>query len=298
MKNEGRTPHPRKDDLNEQRIREQIENEVYSTELGKKMFGQVYDLQVAYFKSSLGHLEDKNLIHDDTQKTLEAISIATNSQIVEGREVLENLPKHSPVMVVANHYGGFKLTMIEQEKIGLNVGTEKIDDLPPFPLYYAAFKPAANILEDNLYDAHLELPEPLLKIQEAAGLLVVPENNKAFPEIKRRTEEITKIHPNSMLVVFPEAGTSGKRNGGGPYNLDKFHSGSFAIAEELGLPLIPMAQYFNPQKGFEIKLFDRVNLDGAPGADNMDARREFFSKVSAETQNEMQVWLNNKSSNS
>lgn len=294
MKTEGRTPHPRKNDPLEQAIRQKITTQAYSTERGRAMFAQVDGIQVDYFKDALNNLTSPNIIHDGTQKVLTDIAKATHSEIVEGKEVLDSLPKESPIMIVANHYGGFKLVMIEQSRLGLSLGTDKIDDIPPFPSYFAAFKPAADALGDNLYDAHLELPGPLLTIQEDAGLLVVPEDNGAFPEIKRRTQGIISAHENSMLVIFPEAGTSGKRNNGGPYDLDAFHGGSFAIAEELGIPIVPMGQFFNPNKGFEIKVFEPVSLKDAPGVDNMEVRRAYFAQVAIETRAKMQAWFDVK----
>src|SRR5581483_6597697 len=294
MKTEERTPHPRKNDPLEQRIRKLIEEQACSTEKGKQMFSKVNSLQVEYFKKALASLGNPDQIHEDTQKLLKDLAEATNSKIVDGKENLAGVPKESPVMVVSNHYGGFKLVMIPQNVLGIDVGQEKIDDVPPFPIYYAGIKPVADELGDELYDAHLELPGPLLKIQEAAGLLVIPENEGIYEETKKRTQELFSKRPNSMLVVFSEAGTSGKRNMGGPYDLDNLHGGAFSIAQELNVPILPVCQYFNPESGFEIGILKPVLFDSVPDNGDITARKEYFNRIANQTRSDMQTWLNSK----
>lgn len=292
METQGRNPHPKKDDPLEQRIRGLIRQEVYSTPRGQQMFSQVDVLQRKYFRECLLRLNDTKYIHDTTQDLLRQLSEVTNSRIVEGEDHLAGLKRGSPAFAIVNHFSAYKLITMEDKELGLDFPDDR--EIYPFPIFFSPVYPVAQRLGDNLYDAHLELPGSLARIQEAAGLLVVPKDNGAFGSIRDRTEELIQRRPNSLTVIFPEGGTSGKRNMGGPYDLDRFHGGSFAIAEELGIPVIPVCQYFNPDSGFEIGILPQVKFDNPPLAENKDARKEYFSSVAGNTRQQMQAWLNTR----
>lgn len=292
MRNEGRNPHPRRGDPLENRIRGLIRDQAYSTELGRRVFSETKKLQVAYFKDSLANISNPDVIHEKTQTLLHDLAKATNAHIVEGQDVLETLPKGKPLFTETNHYSGYKLTAIEQAELGVNY--PEIDEIFPFPLFYAPMIPMADALEDYLYDAHLELPGELRRVQEGAGLLVVPEDDGSFIAIKKETGKLISRHPNSLIVIFPEGGTSGKRNNGGPFDMDKFHGGSFAIAESLGISVVPVYQYFNPKSGFEIGILDPVDFTGVPETKDLDARKTYFSELAENTRVKMQHHLNQR----
>jgi hypothetical protein len=58
--------------------------------------------------------------------------------------------------------------------------------------------------------------------------------------------------------MYPEGGTSGKRNEGTPYDLDNFHSGTLVVAAELGLPILPVTQKLNPESGMELRISEPI----------------------------------------
>ncbi len=289
-----RNPHARREDPLDQRIKNLIREQAFSTEGGREMFARSRQLLVDYFKSSLSALADPVAIHDITQVLLHELAKATNSRIVDGEENLKDVRKESPFFVISNHYSGYKLMDIEQTELGLDL--EEIDDVVPFPFFYAPIAPVADRLGDLLYDAHLELPGSLGKIQEEAGLLVVPKDDGSFGAIRSRTQKIFSRRSNSMVVIFSEGETSGKRNKGGPYDLVEFHGGSFAIAEELGIQVLPVCQYFNPKSGFEVGILPPLNFVNPPEAkvENKDARIEYFDNIAQQTREKMQSWLNTR----
>lgn len=287
MKDQIRNPHPRHDDPLEVRIRGLIRDQVYSTPLGREMFRKVDEAQLAYFRDSLAHLGDPDLIHDRTQALLKKIAEMTNAQIVYGKENLAKVPKGSPVFAEVNHFSGYKLTAIEQSDLGLNL--PEIDEIFPYTLFYSSLVPVAEILGRKLYMAQLEMPEPLLTVQKTAGLLLVPLEKGSFEVVLQRSKEHVDKYPNSVTVLFPEGGTSGKRNGGGPYDLEPFHSGSFAIAGKLGITVLPITQFFNPNRGFEVAVFEPFKPDPKGG-------REYFDELANNTRKQMQAWLDTKKS--
>lgn len=285
MKDNIRNPHPRHDDPLEQRIRGLIRDQVYSTALGREMFAKVGQAQLAYFRDGLAHLGDPGLIHDRTQALLREIAKVTNAQIVYGKENLAKVPKGTPIFAEVNHFSAYKLVAIDQKDLGLNL--LEIDEVFPYPLFYSSLVPVAESLGDDLYMAQLEYPSPLLEVQQGAGLLLVPLERGEFETVLQRSRDHIGKYPHSVTVLFPEGGTSGKRNNGGPYDTIEFHSGSFAIAAKLGIPVFPVAQYFNPDRGFEVAVFGPVKLDP-------NGSRDYFNEMASNARQEMQAWLDTK----
>jgi hypothetical protein len=265
---EERKLHPSQNDPLEQRIRKLIREHVYSSNLGRESFTQVNNLQIDYFQTSLSQLDDPTKIYQSTQKLVQEIAKTTRSHIVEGEEILERVPKRKPVFVAVNHFSGYKLISIPPQKVGLTetemaeTGKGTTEEIYPFPVFYAPLSPVAKQLECDLIDAHLEMPgKHLRQLQEAAGLLVVPAERGQFQLIEQRTKDLFIKRPNSLMVLFPEGETSGKRNNGGPFDTVGFHSGLWRIAtdlakEDLIIPIITAYQYWSPNFGFEIGIVD------------------------------------------
>ena len=69
------------------------------------------------------------------------------------------------------------------------------------------------------------------------------------------------IDHKSVVVMYPEGGTSGKRNEGGPYDLDIFHKGAFVVANISISLSCPLSQFFNSKSGFEIDVLEPIQAD-------------------------------------
>lgn len=296
--NNGKRPHPSMAEPLEVRIRGLIQDQAYETPLGMKMWGDVKRIQGEYFTEASEHLNNSTYVHDKTQETLGRIARATNAQVIKGKECLRQL--NTPALVVLNHYSGYKLTSFVPEDIpAADFGS--MSELYPFPAFFASLYPAAKEVGDDvtLYDAHLEYAKAekgnkLRRIQEEAGLLVIPEEDGGFPATLEATRKIVATHPRSLLVVFPEGESSGKRNNGGPYDMVPFHTGAFVIAAELGLPVVPAVQYFNPEKGFQVSVLSSFNpktfekgSDGKPTAES----KAYYKQVALEVHDNMQKEL-------
>jgi len=286
---------PKADDPKEHRIVGTLRDELLHTDWAQDVFKQTGELQLEHLKTSLKHLDDPKFIHDYTQEILEKLATVTNSKIVEGKENLETLSKGQPILLLTNHLGSYKLNSwpIEElkEKTGLTGPVQPI--FYPFPLYYSAMHPVSEKLNNNLYLATFEYPGQLGKIVRDAGSIEVPPKG-IVPEGKSRTEvlidstkRLVETHPNAVIVSFPEGGTTGKRNGGGPYDLEKFHTGSYVIARDLGLTILPVAQYFDPKEGFELRVFKPVKLA-------TDAGDEELSEAANQNYQEELMWLSEK----
>lgn len=290
---------PKIDDPNEDRIVGVIRDKLLSTVWAKNAIKQTADIQLAHLKASLKHIDDPQFIHDNTQKVLAELARVTNSKIVEGKEYVESLPKGRPILLLTNHLGVYKLNSwpIDElrEKTGLTGPVQPL--FYPFPFYFAAVYPIAKELNDNLYIASFEYPGQLGKILRAAGSIEVPPED-TLSEGKSRTEVLIdstrrfiETHPNAVIVSFPEGGTTGKRNEGSPYDLEKFHTGSYVIARELGLTILPVAQYFNPESGLELRVFWPVKLP-------TNANNDDLEKAANQNWQEELAWVKSKESQS
>lgn len=269
----------------ELRIKDLLQSQVYTTESGKIMMSQAKELEIAYLKEVFPRLKEPQFIHDRTQQLLKDLSLATKSKIVEGEEFLEFVDKDSPIFAVSNHFSAYKLIAIDQKDVNINI--PEVNELYIPPMFYASMYPVAEKTGRALYDAHLELPGVLGQLQQESGILALPEGEGVFEESYKRTRDHDQKYPDSITVIFPEGRSSGKYNNGGPYDLYEFSSGPFAMAAYEGATLLPIAQYFNPSSGFELKIFPPIKLD--PSAD-----RSVFKETANKTRAEMQAWLDTK----
>jgi 1-acyl-sn-glycerol-3-phosphate acyltransferase len=142
-------------------------------------------------------------------------------------------------------------------------------------------------LNKPLFEAAVELPNPLNEVQKAAGVIAIPAGGSGrLVQLEENTKKVL-ADQKGLVVMYPEGGTSGKRNQGGPYDLDHFQTGAFVIASHLGIPVLPVCQYFNPDGGFEIAILPPVNI---PNTED----REYFATVAQKAQADMQAWLNSR----
>lgn len=296
--NPNRKPHPSAKDPLEIRIRGLIREQAYSSLEGVNMWEESKRIQQQYFNDSLSNLDNPSYVHDRTQEVLREISQATKAHIIKGKEYVRSLK--TPALIALNHYSGYKLNAFKPGEIDADFG--EMEELYPFPSFFASMVPVAREVGDDvtLYDAHLEYGKkednmPLKKVQEEAGLLVIPEQNGGFTSTLESTKKIIEEHPRSLLVVFPEGESSGKRNNGGPYDMVDFHTGAFVIAGELGIPVLPAVQYFHPENGFQVVVLPPIGprsfekgLDGKATEES----KAYYEQLAKETHDKMQLELN------
>lgn len=291
---------PKPDDPKEIRIVDEIRKEFFSTEWARDTFDQARVIQIRHLKDSLSHLQDPVYVHDETQDILAELADITGVGIVEGKENIDVLPKGKAVLIVTNHLGSYKLNSLTPEElreIGINGPVLPI--FYPFPLYFSSMRPVAKKLENNLYEASFEYPGKVKEIYMASGSIEVPppievkslhQENQIkgrAPVLIESTKKLIREHPNAAIVSFPEGGTTGKRNGKGPYDMENFRGGSFLIAAAAGIPVLPVVQYFNPNSGFELKVFNPVFPEA-------DKSKDYYQEIAKKTSDQMQAWLNQR----
>ena len=279
----------------ERRILELLRDNLTSTEWSQDTFRDIRHLLVDYFKDSLLNIQDRRHIHDKTQELLSKIAARGNAKISSGQEHLDNFPKASPVFLLTNHLGIYKLATINPEK-ELGLDDAGVDSMYSLPLFHASGRPVADALGDNLYIAAFEFPGKIGEIQKAAGGVVIrleeeekleKDTTAGIDHLTTRTRNFMEEHPNGALSVLPEGKTSGKKNGASPYDLETFRTGAFVVAARLNIPILPVSQYFDPDTGFEVAVHEAIYP-------SPDLNREQFEEVANLTREKMQAWLNKR----
>ncbi len=277
----------------ERRIVGELEKDMLSISWARDLFsGNIRPRIISYLKDSFDHLNDPERIHDQTQHLLSDLAEATNATIVEGQENLDEVRGQS-VFVATNHLGTYKLVSLDPSG-DLDKPEIGLEDLDPFPAFYFSMYPVAKYIGDNLYEAAHDYPEPIRTVQIAAGSLIMPPGQTGvLDELEEDTKALFESRSNLALTLFPEGGTTGKRNNGGIYAMEKFRTGSFVIAGHLGRPVVPVSQYFDPNEGFKLRVFPALRLTTPPGDEEA---RSYFRQTADATQSQMQSWLNQQTS--
>ena len=276
---------PKATDPDEVRIVNLLQEELLATSWSQEFFTQARQAQIEFLKFALSHLQDQGAIHKRNQELLKQISELGKARIVSGEEHLAALEPGKPIMIASNHLGDYKLSPIQPQELGLEL---PIDQIHPFPMYFAPYSPIARRLAVELFDAHVELPKPLYSIQKACSLItIVAVQSGGLARLENDTRVLFENNPRAALVVFPEGGTSGKRNGGGPYNLEEFHAGAFVIAGNLGIPILPVGKYFSAESGYELGILPPLRPE--PGKN-----RGYYKELATSTQDALRNWLDKR----
>ena len=249
----------------------------------KYAFEKVRQQQIDYIKDAVANIQNDAYVHDLTQKNLREISEEMKSKIVEGKHLLDKVPKQHPAIIATNHFGAYKLFGVSP-KNDIGVDMPGYDAMYPYLMYFAALVPVSEGLGDNLYYASNDFPGIFGDIHRKAGFIHVPPiaEGKTAYLIEQNREAIRK-RPNSAIVSFPEGTTSGKPSGRGPYDLEPFKTGAYVIAAELGMYIVPVAQYFNPQEGYELKVLQPFIPERGD--------KEKYQQYADTNRSEMQIWL-------
>lgn len=265
--------------------------EVMATPLAIDMVRDTRSVVKEYWRDLYAYRHDKSYVHAKNQEGVAEVARIIDAKIVSGEERLQELDKGRPFLLSANHLGFWKLAGLSPEELkelGFN-GSHPIEDIhyPHIP-FYAPLYPVAKLLRDDIYMAAEEEPGTLGELYRATGSIDVPpasvlqetkEGTGRILLLTDLTRQLFEEYPNSALTVFPEGGTTGKRNGGKTGELGKFHVGVFAIASNLEVPIVLLAHHFNPTRGFQIAVVDVVHLEKNIGRQEVGEAADRAQKI-------------------
>lgn len=277
---------PRQDDEREAAITKKIGDAVIKEPWAKEAFATIRELQIVYMREVLAHIDDPAMVYSRTQEVLAKISRLSRSEIVEGVELLKTFPKGQPALIMTNHLGTYKLVGVDPKK-ELGVDIPGYNFMYPSPMYFGGLLPVTKAIGDDLSYVSNDFPGQFGTIHREAGFIHVPPKINGqggrTGELLEQTKAAFAKRSNNAIVNYPEGGTSGKYTGLGPYDLDPFKTGGYVIAAQLGVRVIPVAQYFDPKKGLQLKVF--------PSYVPELADKEATQKRAEQDRQSMQKWL-------
>lgn len=222
----------------------------------------------------------KNL--DAYRKLIRELASLLKVQITSGGQELEKFDQGKPFIVITNHLGLAKITRVDNKNRKIAVELEEVES---FPIRHAAISVISGRQAKNLHEVAVELPGKLREIQADCEVVTIPVEGSGRTELLvEKVADLVKADPNQLFVMYPEGGTSGKRNSGGPYDLDQFHKGAFVVAAKLSIPILPVCQYFDPNVGLRIYILDPITLN--------EGDLERVDDIVNSTKDRMQITLN------
>ncbi len=257
----------------------------------KQAFATIREKQIEYLREVLKQSKDSAFVFTRTQQVLEEVAELLKTRIVEGAELLQKIPKGHPALVMTHHLSTYKLTGFDSKR-ELGFAIPGYDFICPEPVLIAGLKPVARVLGDDLSYASADFPGVFGEIHRGAGFLHIPPpemlTTGRTAYLLEETKQAFKRRPNTAMVNFPEGKTSGKHRGLGPYDLEPFKTGGYVIAGQLHTRVIPVAQYFDPHEGMQLKVFPSYIPESSDKA--------AMQKLADKDQRQMQEWLNERQS--
>lgn len=246
-------------DPQEKEIKQKLAKEVASGEFAKVILPELQKMQTSFFELALHNPDNNRKIMEEYRKLIPKLRESSNTKIISGLEYLDELKPDESVIISTNHLGIIKLTPVENPNHKYPIALDKFE---PFLLRHAPFSAISEKLKATLHETAVQLPPPLSKIQKACGVItIIPGTEGGTETIIQEVDSIQKNEGRIIVVMYPEGGTSGKRNNAGPYDLDNFHTGTFVIAAKTGLVVLPVTQFFNPSSGYELTILPPIRLN-------------------------------------
>ena len=273
----ARQPNPA--DPQEIRIRKRLEKELLATKWAQKAIEEAREKQAQFLRGALVNLENPPMILKDYRALLQRLADITKAHLAGGESYLKEIPKGNAVILITNHLGMAKVTRIANEDLPI-----ALPEIEAFPSRHAALVRVTDKIGASLHETAIELPSLLFEVQKACGVITIPVEGEGRTE--KLTQDVAALIGKGgafAFVMYPEGGTSGKRNEGGPYDLDECHPGAFVVAAKFGLEVLPVCQYFNPEEGLELHILKPMTLSGS----DLPRIKEITENVKAQMQGKL-----------
>lgn len=280
--------------------------EIISTPDGQDQIRRIKQSQIDFFAAAIlriasGKNREKtiqefnelmvNLIDDEHFR-------ADASEITNSREKLQN-----GFVVITPHFGIAKATKITPVELRQRCKTfgvkpdylEKIGMPPnnePFLLraaaiYKTVFSALGGPKKVMPHELIMWYPYPFDELERDCGIVgIYLDREGQYAEMESRLDDLfNQDRTNNKLPValmYPEAGTSGKRSeDGNPYNLDPLKTGFLVYAMHRGIPVVPIVQVVRGDSTFVTRILPPFEV-------SKNTPREVLQEMAEKTRQDMQ----------
>lgn len=249
---------PNSSDPQEAAIRKLICKE-FSSDFAKQEIAKMRELQLDFIAENISLDHDPHSVRNAYLDLM--LKLAASLSEVKGRKIIDSLPS-TGFVVATNHLAMPKATRFLKTDLQILLSRANLnldllpDEIEPFPIRMAAITKALKPKFAG-YEIAIALPSPIDNLQRESGVVTI--SPTAGGRFEKMVDDVTKIFSegtNSFVVTYPESGSTSKRGGGGLYGVaqEEFHTGFARLARQLRIPIVPIAQAFNPNQGFLIEI--------------------------------------------
>lgn len=237
-----------------------LHNTLASTPWAQEMFAQASVLQKDFFRYAARPDVGRSEADHAYDETLGQLSGMTRVQVKEGEEYARRLKDAPAIIVATNHLGIGGVGYVDNSDGTFDYPRDKIEGFPLGML--------PGFLISKWYTGGLQTDirgedrGDLISIRKKLSGIVIP-NSANSGRTEKVISEINQMRgpdKRHVFLLFPEGRPSGWANNGGPYDLDTFRAGTFVIACKTGLPILPICQYFDPQRGLDLFVLPPIQL--------------------------------------
>ena len=279
---------------------------IVSTPEGKSQLSIMKQSQIDFFAAAILRIakgEDRNKTAQEFAKLVttliqEEYFKTDSTEIVSAKNRLQN-----GFVVVTPHFGIAKATKITPEELKQKCKTfdvqpdylEKIGMPPnnePFLLRAAAiyktiFGSLGGPEKVNPHELIMWYPYPFDELERDCGVVgIYLDREGQYAEMESRLDDLFNQdrvkHRIPVALMYPEAGTSGKRSeNGNPYNLGLLKTGFLVYAMHRGIPVVPIIQVVRSDSTFITKVLPPFEVP-------KDTSREVLQEMAEKTRQDMQ----------
>jgi hypothetical protein len=289
----------------EREITQQV-NSLISTNIGKHRIQKMKALQLDFFNEAIKRIYyngDRERTHSEYYDLMEKLTDETEFYCDYCN--FNQVDYTKGLIVITGHFGIAKTTKVSQKELIQRLKNEikdvnwlqQISAPPndePFPLRKAAifrtiFK-ALNRERVITREIHMWYPFPFDEIQKDCGVIgIYLDIANQYAAIERELNiffsSAIATKKNPIVIISPEAGTTGKRTQNkDPYVLEKFRA-SFAIySAKFHIPILPIVQVIGKKAEFRTKVLSPVE---APEGLDKPALERFVDSIRQDMQQEI-----------
>ncbi|WP_323756236.1 1-acyl-sn-glycerol-3-phosphate acyltransferase [Roseivirga sp.] len=193
-----------------------------------------------------------------TQKRLFNKSLESLSQLYSPIVINECKPNKNRKLIISNHIGLAKLFKFQLTKLNKNFNDLINND----PFHFILLGPYSytQMFDNELVPVFTQFQYPSSTVFKNLGFIQIDrQTNGNYSQLHSKVRLTLNDDMKSVICLYPEGGTSGKRSNETIYSLEPFKNGYLNLAKQLNLDLICCTQVFHTTGKFIVHLKNEVH---------------------------------------